>query len=150
MNACMILMCGTTQQQQGIGQWVLGVSLLVLGENEVGLAMVRHIYSSTGWRCSGCRDVVAGPEIAQICLCCLEFFCSECAAQIHLPRLTRFCISGHRRLDINPFRNTVDDSCITFRNSSISIEECMGIIAADWSLADASAFASHGAPAVNV
>jgi hypothetical protein len=94
MNACMILMRGTTQQQQGIGQWMLGVSLLVLGENEDGLAMVRHIYSSTGWRCSGCRDVVVGPEIAQICQCCLEFFCSECVAQIYLPRYQS--LSKHR------------------------------------------------------
>lgn len=60
--------------------------------------------------------------MASLCQYCFEFFCKDCIAQMHLPRLTRFCVPGHRLLKLDPALTTQSEDHLLFRGSSLATE----------------------------
>jgi tetratricopeptide (TPR) repeat protein len=133
MRECYALMHGTPDEQE-IGQWMLGVSLIALGRNEDGLDLLCDIHTASGWKCNGCQVVTDGSCIAELCEYCFEYFCQDCVDEIQQPRLTRFCLPGHRGLLIKPSVVDRSEAHIWFRAKAVTIKECLRQIAKDWNL----------------
>lgn len=91
------------------GQLSLVNALLALGHRNDALDLLRADHTPSSWACDFCnqrKDVQASyhaikaGESVGYCELCFQMACAKCMPLIHTDEYTRFCVPGHRMLEV--------------------------------------------------
>jgi hypothetical protein len=127
MDECSRMIHARSADKTG-GMWALGISLIALGHIEDGLSFIRQAAAKAGWTCDGCDDDADHKRPALVCEYCFEWFCKDCTLRISEPDLTRFCVPGHRLVDLELPKAAKPGQGIFFRGAVVSMEYCLKIL----------------------
>ncbi|KAH4924715.1 hypothetical protein HBI79_160450 [Parastagonospora nodorum] len=92
-----------------LGQIFLVEALLALGHGTNAMDLLRADPAPSSWACEFCNQrknlhehfhAIQAGEAAGYCEVCMQMACAECTLLIHTDEYTRFCVSGHRMLEV--------------------------------------------------
>ncbi|KAH5989618.1 hypothetical protein HBI81_157620 [Parastagonospora nodorum] len=93
----------------GSGRYSSWTHLLALGHGTDAMDLLRADPAPSSWACEFCNQrknlhehfhAIQAGEAAGYCEVCMQMACAECMPLIHTDEYTRFCVSGHRMLEV--------------------------------------------------
>jgi hypothetical protein len=103
----------------------LGEALLARNHFNDALDLFRSVHDVTR---SSCGDISCRQGNSVVCQNCLDSFCEEYLKEVEEPHLTRFCVIGHRLLELAPGPHCDGYEETGFRGKQLRSIDCLVLI----------------------